>query len=121
MKLVFMMLLSLILLLSIALPAVCASLTAAAVPLKVIASIVSVSLVGFFMGMPFPLGLSLADKEQNAPLIIYWGVNGFTSMSGSVLATIFLINTGFHCTMIMAIVFYGLAFLTLMMQLKKIA
>lgn len=116
---VFMVLLFWILLLCGLLPIVCGVLTAMPIQIKIIVSIISIVPVGFLMGMPFPLALSLAGKDPNSPLILYWGVNGFASMSGSILATIALINFGYQSTIIGALVFYGIAFLSLMRQLNK--
>ena len=80
---------------------------------KLIAAVVAVSAMGLFMGMPFPLGLTQASQDKNAPLIIYWGVNGFFSMMGSALATLLLINFGYQSTVLIGTAIYILALLSL--------
>lgn len=68
---------------------------------------------GFLMGMPFPLGLRLLDRAgtQWAQLIPWvWGINGATSVLGSVLAISIAINMGFRVTMLVGIAVYAAAF-----------
>ena len=71
--------------------------------------------VGFLMGMPFPLGLRLLDRHgpEWAALIPWvWGINGATSVLGSILAITVAINFGFRATMLVGLVIYGIAWLT---------
>ena len=74
--------------------------------------------VGFFLGMPFPLGiLSLRDRENGA-IGWAWGVNGLFTIIGGVLSVVWSLAFGFHTTLIMAVIIYVLAF-ALMAQLKN--
>jgi spermine/spermidine synthase len=71
--------------------------------------------LGFLMGMPFPLGLRLLDRmgPQWAQLVPWvWGINGATSVLGSVLAISIAINFGFRMTMLAGLCIYAAAFLT---------
>ncbi len=43
--------------------------------------------LGLFMGMAFPLGMKIASKRSTAITPWLWGINGATSVCGSVLAT----------------------------------
>lgn len=87
-----------------------ASLTTAA-----ILSIVTLAPVGFLMGMPFPLGLRLLDSmgSQWAQLVPWvWGINGSTSVLGSVLAISIAINLGFRATLLGGLCIYAVAYFT---------
>lgn len=71
--------------------------------------------VGFLMGMPFPLALRLLDRvgPQWAALIPWvWGINGATSVLGSILAITLAINFGFRITLMFGLLVYGLAWVT---------
>jgi hypothetical protein len=68
--------------------------------------------VGFLMGMPFPLGLRLLGRTgpEWAQLIPWvWGINGASSVLGSVLAISLAINFGFRMTLVAGVVVYAAA------------
>jgi hypothetical protein len=50
--------------------------------------------LGFFMGMPFPLGMRLASAKSPALTPWLWGVNGATSVCATVISTIIAVDTG---------------------------
>lgn len=80
----------------------------------VLLTIVALAPVAFLMGMPFPLGLRLLDRvgPQWAELIPWvWGINGATSVLGSILAITIAINFGFRISMVAGLCAYGLAML----------
>jgi spermidine synthase len=63
--------------------------------------------LGFFMGMPFPLGMKLLAEsglKQYVPRM--WGVNGIGSVLGSALAIILAISFGFSYSMILGAILY---------------
>jgi spermidine synthase len=77
------------------------------------ATVATLAPLGFLMGMPFPLGLRLLDRmgPQWAQLVPWvWGINGATSVLGSVLAISIAINFGFRMTMLAGLCIYGAAF-----------
>ncbi len=75
--------------------------------LKYISSLLIISPQAFFMGMPFPTGLGLLSRVS-PPLVPWaWGINGFMSVIGPVLATFFAIEFGFFVVFALAIIFYG--------------
>ncbi|MEZ5977945.1 MAG: hypothetical protein R3F34_06995 [Planctomycetota bacterium] len=51
--------------------------------------------LAFFMGMPFPLGLGRLAKQDPRATAWAWGVNGYTSVVGSVLTVVIAIAAGF--------------------------
>jgi spermidine synthase len=65
--------------------------------------------VGFFLGMPFPLGiLSLADQPKGA-VAWAWGMNGLFTVIGGLLGILFSIRWGFTITLLIACGIYFLA------------
>ena len=68
--------------------------------------------LGFFMGMPFPAGISfLSSSSTKISIPWVWAVNGATSVLGSVLATTIGIMIGVNYAIIVAVVCYFLALL----------
>ncbi len=83
--------------------------------LCVLITIATLGPVGFLMGMPFPLALRLLDRvgPRWAELIPWvWGINGASSVLGSILAISVAINFGFRFTLFTGLAVYGLAFVT---------
>jgi hypothetical protein len=76
-------------------------------PAKIIISTALIAPLAFFMGMPFPLGLT---KLEDPRLIAWaWGINGCASVTAAVLATLLAIHLGFTAVVVAALVLYGLA------------
>jgi hypothetical protein len=70
--------------------------------------------LGFFLGMPFPLGMKLLDEfglEQYVPKM--WGVNGIGSVLGSAIAITLAIRFGFSYSMIIGALLYFFIFIIL--------
>lgn len=65
--------------------------------------------IAFFMGMPFPLGLSRLAREAAGLVPWVWGINGCASVVAAILATLLAIHWGQTVVLILAMVFYGLA------------
>jgi hypothetical protein len=66
--------------------------------------------LGLFMGMAFPLGLKLAASQVDALTPAFWGVNGATSICGSVLAAAVAMNLGISNTFWSGFLCYVIAF-----------
>ncbi len=64
--------------------------------------------LGFFMGMPFPHGLSHLKREQVA---MSWGVNGVMTVVGSLLAAAVSLTFGFTVTIWIGAAIYILLFI----------
>ena len=109
-------LLFLILCMDFGLPAILWQATEQVIPVKILLSGISVILIGVFMGMFFPTGVSVVMRNVKTPLIFYWAINGFSSMCAAAFAAIFLINLGFHITLVFAFIFYFVAFYALRKQ-----
>ena len=67
--------------------------------------------LGFFLGMPFPLGMKLLDEsglKQHVPRM--WGINGIGSVLGSTLAVALAITFGFTYSMMIGALLYFFIF-----------
>ncbi len=73
--------------------------------------------LGFFMGMPFPLGLRAAKRS---PLLVpwLWGVNGAASVLCSVLAIVVALGAGIAASFWMGVACYGAALLAYLSTTK---
>jgi predicted membrane-bound spermidine synthase len=78
-------------------------------PLRIIIAVVLMAPLAMVMGMPMPIGIKMLAKS--APQIIpwAWGVNGATSVMGSVGALVIAILTGFNQALIVGAGLYLLA------------
>jgi len=76
---------------------------------RIIASLVFLAPLAFFMGMPFPSGLQ--DVSDNSPGLVpwCWGVNGCASVLSTVLATTIAMSFGFAVVVVIASVLYLMA------------
>ena len=75
-------------------------------PLKILVSVVLIAPLAFFMGMPFPLGIE--RLRRNLPHLIAWawGINGYASVVGAILATCLAVAFGFNTVILLAIAVY---------------
>ncbi|RKD31788.1 hypothetical protein [Thermohalobacter berrensis] len=63
--------------------------------------------LGFFMGMAFPMGIFKLRAQNNHNYIpLMWGINGITSVLGSVLALAVSMSFGFNIAIITGALFY---------------
>ena len=73
---------------------------------KIIITLLLVAPLGFFMGMPFPIGLSSIAEQAHAYLPWAWGINGCASVISAVLATLLAIHFGFNAVIVVALLLY---------------
>ncbi|MBN2545654.1 MAG: hypothetical protein JXB50_07655 [Spirochaetes bacterium] len=74
--------------------------------IRMLFSIILISLPAFFMGMPFPTLLNyIKSKDENMTGWV-WAVNGFASVISSLLASLMNILTGFNLVLLIAVVLY---------------
>lgn len=95
-------------------PYICTSLAELAIFWRIIITCILIAPLGFFMGMPFVKGSSKTGE------LIDWGfaVNGAASVIGSTLVLLPVFKYGFSSGLILAIVFYLLAYLLLRKTFK---
>lgn len=78
---------------------------------RLMLSIALLAPMGFFMGMPFPMGIRYLAATKGSKFIPWaWGVNGAFSVVGSILAALLALGTGFSGVMFAAAILYASAF-----------
>ena len=88
---------------------------------RVFFSVLLLALLSFFLGWPFPSGLSLL-AENNPSLVPWaWGINGCASVIGAVLGKCLAISIGFRWLMFSACALYLLAALIYRISFQKVA
>jgi spermidine synthase len=75
---------------------------------KILLSILFIAPASFFMGMPFPTGLSALTMSREGLLPWAWGMNGALSVTGSVFARLLSVSYGFTPVLVCAIVLYAI-------------
>ena len=73
---------------------------------KVPAALGLVAPLGFFMGMPFPLGLARIQARSPDLVPWAWGINGCASVISAVLATVVAVHLGFTAVVALAVALY---------------
>ena len=88
--------------------------------LRVLIAIGLIAPLGILMGVPFPSGIRLVEK-QSSPLIPWlWGINGASSVLSSVFSWVIAINFGFNLVLVLAMVTYFIAFLVIVYTKSKL-
>ncbi len=100
------------------LPTVFAALLSITDTGKVFVSLALIAPLAFFMGMPFPLGLSRVWSDAPALVPWAWGVNGCASVISAMLATLIAMNFGFSVVISSAAVLYACAAVVFARPLK---
>jgi predicted membrane-bound spermidine synthase len=85
---------------------------AAPIVIRSLVAVVLIAPLGFFLGMPLPLGILSLENKPAGAVAWAWGINGlFTGMGG--LASVMLsITVGFRGAVIIALATYALAMVT---------
>lgn len=88
---------------------------------RIIISALIIFPLGFFMGMPFPIGMSLILPAEKRFVAFAWGVNGFFSVIGTVSAIILAMIFGYRFVFILGAVIYILALLLVSKRFNKVS
>ena len=80
-----------------------------ALPLRITVAIGLISPVGFFLGMPFPLGILTIERQPTGAVAWAWAMNGLFTVIGGILSVLLSIFFGFQFTLLFAMLIYGLA------------
>ncbi len=97
------------------------SLTRLDLPWRIIIAALIIFPLGFFMGMPFPIGMSLILPSEKRFVIFAWAVNGFFSVIGTVSAIILGMIFGFRFVFIVSSIVYLAAMFLAAKRHKKIS
>jgi len=76
-------------------------------------TIAVLSPLGFLMGLPFPKGIVLLEKDAPRLIAWAWAVNGATSVVSSSIAALLAITFGFHWAVVAGVICYIGAGITL--------
>jgi hypothetical protein len=77
--------------------------------LKIAMSLMLIAPLAFFMGMPFPIGLSRVAAGAADFVPWAWGINGFASVVSASLATLLAVELGFTAVIVLALLLYAAA------------
>jgi spermidine synthase len=78
---------------------------------RILVSFLLIFPLGFFLGMPFPIGvLAIADKPRGA-VAWAWGMNGLFTVVGGLGSVLLSLFFGFNAAVYTALLLYGLAML----------
>ncbi|MBE0585201.1 MAG: hypothetical protein IH612_15755, partial [Desulfofustis sp.] len=78
---------------------------------RVIAATILIFPLGFFLGMPFPLGILAIAQQPRGSIAWAWAMNGLFTVVGGLGSVLLSIYLGFRLTVIVAILIYVVAFL----------
>jgi len=63
--------------------------------------------LGFFLGMPFPLGVLAIRHQPRGAIAWAWGMNGIFTVAGGLLSVLLSLERGFDFTLLVALGCYG--------------
>jgi len=75
-------------------------------PVRILISVLVVAPLGFFMGMPFPTGLRVVEKEALDFVPWAWAINGSFSVLATAAASLIAMAAGFSNLIFFAILVY---------------
>jgi hypothetical protein len=82
----------------------------ASTPIRILVSTILIFPLGFFLGMPFPLGILAIEKQPAGAIAWAWGLNGLFTVIGGFLSVVLSIYIGFKATIWIALGIYCIAF-----------
>jgi predicted membrane-bound spermidine synthase len=94
---------------TVALPPIFYGLVQLPHPLRIIIAVMVMAPLAALMGMPMPLAIRLISHTAPELIPWAWGVNGATSVMGSVAALVIAISSGFYQALFVGAAFYLLA------------
>ncbi len=77
--------------------------------MRMVISVIMILPLGFFMGMPFALGIASSHEKGRGAVGWAWAVNGLFTVLGSVVSVVVAIYIGFFTTLMIAFGIYLLA------------
>jgi len=75
--------------------------------------------LAFFMGMPFPLGLTWINKSFKQGIPWAWGINGCASVIGSIFSILLIMHFGYTIVTFLVIIMYLIALVIFKMVFLK--
>ena len=102
------------------LPAMSGTLVLLSDPLRVLAALVLIAPLAFFMGMPFPAAIESLSEFRESMVPLAWGANGCASVTGAVLASLIAVSRGGSMVVVTAILCYAAAVLFGLPALRRL-
>lgn len=78
---------------------------------RILASAVAIFPLGFFLGMPFPLGILAIERQPPGAVAWAWGMNGLFTIVGGLVSVLLGLKVGFNRAIVCALVLYAIALL----------
>ncbi len=94
-------------------PIVFAALSGLPIAGRALVSLTFIAPLAFFMGMPFPLGLTIVKRANRALTPWAWGVNGCASVISAILAVLLAMHLGYVTVVAVALALYAIATLVI--------
>ncbi|PIP36839.1 MAG: hypothetical protein COS92_05345 [Desulfobacterales bacterium CG07_land_8_20_14_0_80_52_14] len=120
---IFPVVILLMILAAFALPLLVRAALPLSLHLRIFLTAVSVFPFGFFMGMPFPLGLrrsaSGASGKPETSASVLWGINGVASVVGSIGGVALAVAAGFTWVFLAGAGCYAIAWMTSSMGMSR--
>jgi sugar phosphate permease len=110
-QLPFLGILAMVLLLLLIYPFVFNFFLASPLFIRILAACVLIFPLGFFLGMPFPLGILTLENLPRGAIAWAWGMNGLFTVIGALAGVVLSITWGFQVTLLMASFQYVVALL----------
>ena len=73
------------------------------VVVRIVASVALLVPLGFFLGMPFPMGLALIGKRRQQAVPWAWGMNGMFTVIGGLASVVLSLAYGFRITLFVVV------------------
>ena len=86
---------------------------------RVVVAVVSIAPIGLLMGIPFPAGIRAVEAIRPELVPWLWGVNGYASVMGSILAALIALEGGYSAVMLVAAVAYAIAWALLRLGMRS--
>lgn len=82
----------------------------ASTPIRVLVCFLMIFPLGFFLGMPFPLGILGLENKPRGAIAWAWGINGLFTVIGGFTSVIISLIFGFQASLTFALLLYLVAF-----------
>jgi hypothetical protein len=77
---------------------------------RVLVTVILIFPLGFFLGMPFPLGILALRHQPRGAIAWGWALNGFFTVVGGLASVMLSMAFGFRLTLVIAGLIYLVAF-----------
>jgi spermidine synthase len=88
---------------------------------RILATVLMIFPLGFFMGMPFPLGILHLRSAPDGAIAWAWGINGLFTVLGGGIAGVVSLFTGFSVVFLIAMGVYLMALLAFAWARSRVA